>query len=314
LYLVRFVAYAGLFFVVRDLLKLELLKRLKLSFLLIAVGVGSAVLGLLQYFLYPNLRNLAYLGWDPHYKRLFGAFLDPQFAGVVLALTAILLFYRAINGSTTKSINKNIVMQFIASVIFISLLLTYSRSSYLALIGGLLALGKLGRLGKYGKLRILGILTIAVLLVLWFARPDGVGGNLLRKDTVDSRINSWGEAIRIWKEKPIFGVGFNMYRYAHGKPERTRIERMFTNQTNRAGAGVDNSFLFVLATTGILGFLAYLRIWRELVKSAPKSASSLTKAIMVALFIHAGFNNTLFYPHIMWWTWVYFSQFSLPSK
>ncbi len=36
-----------------------------------------------QYILYPNLRNLSYLGWDPHQYRAFGLFFDTTMAGVI---------------------------------------------------------------------------------------------------------------------------------------------------------------------------------------------------------------------------------------
>ncbi|MBI4991232.1 hypothetical protein HZB96_04020 [Candidatus Gottesmanbacteria bacterium] len=47
--------------------------------LLTFAGVILAVIGWLGYFLYPDLRNLYYLGWDPHYKRIFSSFFDPNY-------------------------------------------------------------------------------------------------------------------------------------------------------------------------------------------------------------------------------------------
>ena len=43
--------------------------------------IGAA--GVIQYFLYSNLRNLQYLGWDPHQSRVFGQFLDTSVAGAI---------------------------------------------------------------------------------------------------------------------------------------------------------------------------------------------------------------------------------------
>ena len=76
-YAVRFFLYAGLYFLVRED------KKIRWDLWLYGTGVGFSVLGILQYLLYPNLRNLSYLGWDPHYYRLFSTFLDPNFAGLL---------------------------------------------------------------------------------------------------------------------------------------------------------------------------------------------------------------------------------------
>ena len=110
-----------------------------------------------------------------------------------------------------------------------------------------------------------------------------MAGDLFRQETAIARVESWVSAIQIWRENPVLGVGFNMYRYVDG-------------ETGRAGAGVDNSFLFVLATTGIIGLLAYLNMWRTIIKGK--------YAIVAVLFTHAMFNNALFYPWVMWWLFI----------
>jgi len=68
LYLFRFAAYACLYFVIivdGQLQSLFVITRL------FWFGVGIALIGFIQYVWYPELRNLSYLGWDPHYLRLF---------------------------------------------------------------------------------------------------------------------------------------------------------------------------------------------------------------------------------------------------
>ena len=96
--------------------------------------------------------------------------------------------------------------------------------------------------------------------------------------------------MKIIKEKPILGVGFNTLRYYQKNlPE------------NQAGAGLDNSWLFVLATSGALGFLGYLGIWG---KALNKFKNPLVVSSLFALFVHAFFVNSLFYPWVMAWMWI----------
>ncbi len=93
---------------------------------LYAVGVGLGLIGLIQFFMYPDLRNLMYLGWDPHYYRLFSTLLDPNYMGLLLVFTLLMGF-----GIFTKKHSVWIIAGQL--VTFVALLLTYSRSSFLAL-------------------------------------------------------------------------------------------------------------------------------------------------------------------------------------
>lgn len=276
LYLARFTAYTGLIFVLRKL-------KLKLDGVLIYIGVITATLGLFQYWLYPNLRNLKYLGWDPHLNRLFGTFFDPQFIGIILVLTLILLVSRKNILGWKKAIYIGITGM--------ALVLTFSRSSYLACIIGFVILVFGAKINKFK----LAVTALVITIMIVIINPGGTGGDLLRRDTVNSRIGSWSQAIEVFKSSPVFGVGFNMYRYA-GIIKGLAF--------NNAGAGVDNSFLFVLATTGVVGLFAYFVFWKGLLLKANAEALAITGA----LFTHGMFNNTLFYPWILWWIAVYFSS------
>lgn len=300
LYLVRFVIYAGLYFVVQDLrgkpffnsdlspLSVGGLRsgdQLRVAPCVLFAGVLSSVFGIIQFFLYPDLRNLKYLGWDPHYGRAFGTFLDPQFLGIILVLTFVLLI------GDVREKKTYIVYSFI---VFAGIVLTFSRSSYLALAGALFVLGILDKFGNKIKFGILAILSASVLFYMF--RPEGVGGNLFRQKSAIARVRNWKEAFKIWKKNPVFGVGFNMYRY-------NRISVLSLADPLGATTGVvsgsapDNSFLFVLATTGLVGLAAYLNMWKGFIMN---KINKTNIAIITALFIHGFFNNTLFYPHVMW--------------
>lgn len=271
LYLVRWIIYACLYIFIRQSSKfgMFLLRGLFVT------GSAFSVLGLMQYILYPSLRNLWYLGWDPHYYRLFSTFLDPNFAGLFIVLTILLGFAR-------MRINKWI--WFVQGINFLALYLTYSRGSYLALLVGSIIWVILEK-----RWKILWLVTIAVSLVILIPKPGGNTLALLRRDSTISRIDNWKDSIQIIQRSPIIGHGFNTLRIIRDDP------------ISKAASGVDNSFLFLSATTGIVGLGMYL--W--LLWSTVDVWHVYHIAILAALLIHSQFINSLFYPWIMIWFWIY---------
>jgi hypothetical protein len=278
LYLVRWIFYALLYVLVRQ----TYIKADHWLNGLFVLGVGFGVLGLMQFILYPDLRNLSYLGWDPHFYRLFSTFFDPNFAGIFLVLTILL-------GTFLWQNKKNRIWLVPAEVVcIVALLLTYSRSSYLAFISGLVALA----VCKKQWLIIFGII-IFILAVVYVPRTSGSTLDLLRSDSTFARLGNWQQGVTLISQAPVFGHGFNMLRYVtsdSGSP------------TSRAAAGLDSSILFVGATTGILGLLAYGYLIFSMVRMGRGNAVYLS--CFVALGIHSFFVNSAFYPWVLIWFWM----------
>ena len=149
----------------------------------------------------------------------------------------------------------------------------------------------------------MGILTVLFLLTI----DTGVEGlNPFRTVSTKARIESYETASRIFLEHPVLGVGFNAYRYAQNEYGYRVSEKW---ETSHADAGTDNSFLFVLATTGIIGFSAYVYLWLRIIVSVRRrlndgsQLSVVTLSSIVSVFAGAFFINVLFYPFIMAWLW-----------
>jgi hypothetical protein len=279
LYLVRWIFYS---LVYMGVVQMPTMSAFLLRGLYIT-GSAFSVIGLLQYVLYPNLRNLWYLGWDPHYYRLFGTFLDPNFAGLFILLTFLLGCVRPVFGKwrwVAQGIN------------LVALYLTYSRGSYVAiLVAGLvwIAVSK--------RWNILWYLMAAVALIILIPRPGGDTLRLLRVDSTVSRVNNWQDTLQLIQRSPIVGHGFNTLRFI----ERKGILQRPGDPLSRAAAGVDNSFLFLLATTGVIGLGIYCwLLWKGRGMTRASHA-----AILAAIVVHSQFINSLFYPWIMLWIWIY---------
>ncbi len=281
LYWLRLLAYFGFYLVI------AWAKWADWSDLLLASGTMGAIFGLVQYFLWPDMSALTALGWDPHYYRLVGTFFDPNFTGIILVLTIILL---------TANFRKKPIYYLLFTICYLALALTYSRASWLAFLAGITALFLIKKIKKKVGL-IIFITFIMVITILILPRePGGEGVKLERIVSVQSRLGSWRQALVIAKDHPLLGIGFNAYRYA-----QKRYGFLEENwQLSHAGAGADNSILFILATSGILGLLGLLGLLGIIFQLSFRN-SPLVFSSMIAVLIHSLFNNTLFYPWVMGW-------------
>ena len=298
LYLVRFIAYSALLFVFHRLDEVAA-KRFKLYLSL--SGFTIVMLGFVQYFLYPNLRNLSYLGWDEHLYRMFSTLLDPNFAGAFFVLEFFLLL--ALFQEEKSRISRISFLYIVALLLTATaLLLTYSRSSYgMFLVGG-------SAYFLFSRQKKLVFLLASMFFVGILVLPKNFGGEgvkLLRTSSIFARADAQRKAITIFANSPLFGVGFNAYRYAQ---KRYGFLEQGSWETTHAGAGVPNSFLFVLATTGIVGLLLYSYFWLNVFRKLYMKRRSLFRTAVIAsilgVFVHSLFENSLFYPFLMIWLFV----------
>lgn len=314
LYLIRWTMYAFLYFIVSEF---DTKFKEKISYVMIFVGSLIVVGGYVQYFLYPNLRNLYYIGWDEHLYRMFSSFLDPNFVGAFFVLYLFFVVKIILNRSRQKNWKILSTLLLIASCTFVAVLLTYSRSTYVMF---LIALCSAFFLKKRIKLFI-GIFVVFIFLLFILSKISFQveGTNLLRTTSIFSRIGEERNALTIIKDNPIIGVGFNAYRYAQYSYKFIDVDPI---KQNHAGAGTDNSFLFVLATTGIIGLVAYIHMWYVIIRyvilgKMSEGLSSMRVVILsslLGLFIHSLFINSLFYPFIMEWLWIQFGLIDYTSQ
>lgn len=294
LYLWRWILYASLYFLA---MQSAAVSRRLVTWLYWS-GVFVALLGLIQYIYYPYLRNLSYLGWDPHLYRVFSTFFDPNYLSLYLVLTLFLGIYLY-----TGKLKIGILIGQLLS--FAALLLTYSRSGYVALFIGLLVYAVCMR-----KLKILviGFMLFAALLFV-LPKSDGEGVNLLRTASTFARVGNWQRGFLLIKESPVFGFGFNTLRFVQ---ERKNFIDTKSTVPSKAGAGLDDSFQFVWVTTGIIGLLSYLWIvfciGKLFVRLLNNRASRVLGVVglsgLLATIVHSQFINSLFYPQILMWWWI----------
>jgi len=285
LYLIRFISYYFFFEVVWNYMgskkqKTENKKKI-LSIVLYSL-LATAILGWFQYFFAPDLRYLKIFNWDDHYYRLTGTILDPGFMGVLMVIGSLL---SGVTFIQTKKISSLILATFFLT----TLGFTYSRASYLSLICGVAII--LWNLKKFRHLFL--SIVIVLLMLLLLPKGGGEGVNLLRTNSIFQKATNYKETLEIISDFPVFGVGFNTLC-----SERTM--RFADSSSNHACSGSDSSILFLLATTGVLGLFAFIKIIVEVIHSIKDDKYSfLITSLGGVLFIHSLFLNSLFYPWVM---------------
>lgn len=305
-YLIRFVCYAMLLFITMQF-DSDFKKKIKYT-LFIAGGILVGI-GYLQYAYYQNLRNLYYLGWDEHLYRLFSSFLDPNFAGAFFVLLLLLVLGEFFSLVKQSSVVKKIIYTLFAFFTFGALLLTYSRSALIMFLVGITLFFILAQKKRF----IFVSIGVLILFFIIASRNFSIENlNLLRTASSEARVDTAQNALTIISKNPLIGVGFNMYKYAQVQYGFRSVKGI---QTSHADGSTDNSFLFVLATTGIVGFTAFMWFWFTIIKKLfylYKNKQNINDHYLViavlasigGIFVDALFINSLFYPFIMEWLFI----------
>ena len=307
LYLVRWFLYAGIYFVVWDFMRGERVQqgeRGKIVNLLIFSGVVLALAGFVQLAVLPDFTTLdPSLGWDPHRNRLASTFFDPNFVGAYLVLTLTLIFSRILYTGPPEADRDRfgtLLLTLVGAVVFVALILTFSRSAWLMFA---FSMGVMGVL-KSKKLLLLAVVAFLAAYALVPRVQTRVAGGVDPDDSARARITSWVATFEIIKDYPVIGVGFNSFRYAQA---RHGFFDFSDPLGGRAGAGSDSSLLLVLATTGVVGLAVFLLMGFKALWPVWSNFSNSTSLAVLAgfagLLAESNFINSLFYPWIMVWMW-----------
>lgn len=326
-YIIRWIEYAGIYFVVQDMAKDKdnkerslrdlNIERFILGFL--ATGFTISILGFIQLQVFPDFSPMAQYGWDPHQGRLLSTWFDPNFLGgffilVLLVCVNIILLYWKNKKPNTRDVLVCTSILLATPIVFIAFILSYSRSSYAAfflaiIVNIVLYIIIESKKGRLMKVLLVGaaILFVSVAVVIVFPRAqERIQGARNIDVTAQARIESWKQAWQSIEDNYIIGVGYNTLRYT----------RSISTSTLHSASGTDSSLLTVWLTTGIIGLVAYLIILSSIFKKSffafynknnPRSTRALGLSLLasvIALLVHSMFVNSLLYPHIMLSLWI----------
>lgn len=300
-YLIRFTIYVFFYFAVGDMVRSrsEFLKKLPDG--LLVAGIGTALTGWFQYLMFPDTRPLAQYGWDDHFYRLIGSFLDPAFTGLILLLTLLLIAFRKWETLLGRAFA---ILSF--AFVWGAFALTYSRASYVGLVSATAGFFAIWIFQNRDNIvrrvfaTLIALVVISLGTIFLLPRPGGAGTNLTRTSTIAARFTNYEQAVEVAKENPLFGIGFNLYAQ-----KASLLENDKTTRNKPSHSGVHSSLLFVYTTTGISGLLVYIFLWWHILKTSWTQRNTPGGGILfcsgLAVLTHSVFDNSLFYPWIMGW-------------
>ena len=204
-----------------------------------------AAFSIAQYFFYPDLRNLYYLGWDPHLNRLFSVFFDTSVAASIFGLIFFYLYK-----------NKR---YWLSLPFLIFLILTFSRSAYI-----FFAITFLVDFSFHKDIKpALLILLLSVSVFILAPKQFGFGVGLDRVFSISSRIADYQKGIAMWQKSPLFGHGYNRLAYIKEKMNLKEIPK--ENFPIHSAASLSGSFLIILAASGLIGLILFVLSFIKLV-------------------------------------------------
>ncbi|MGA3291994.1 MAG: O-antigen ligase family protein [Candidatus Microgenomates bacterium] len=287
-YLIRLAAYFGFFIYGYNFVRKSPVNGKLLLDSLLAVSIMSAIFGWIQYFNFPALKPFMVWGWDEHLYRLVGTFLDPTYLGIIITFGLLISIHEYLNSRSKTALITGLFL-------LVSLAFTYSRASYLAFIGGIVVIGIYK--GEIKKIIYLALVLAVLILVL------PTSGNTILRITREfsalARIENYKETLQIFRSSPVFGVGYDNLCLA--RSEFTG----FADFKSHSCSGSDSSLLFILVTTGIVGFIIFTYvIWNFGKLLMRQKYSIILASSSFALFIHSLFSNSLFYPWVIGWMFI----------
>lgn len=255
--------------------------------------------GILQYVLLPDVRFLHTFGWDDHYYRLIGPLLDPNFAGLLTILT---LFYwqscaHLVKRYTQKTLNSGVKLFHLINnsvwlVLFTSLAMTFSRSSWLALIGSLALMAFWPKTRPVITFKIVGIwVCILIGSYVFLPKPTGEGVDITRTSTISARTDL--NRYLLSSMQPLdWVIGKGAFNF------RVATEPKSTGTVPTTAIQPDNVFVQLVGSIGVGGILlVILLLWQK--RQTVSQLDPWLVGIIWAVLIHAQFNNSLFQPQIL---------------
>lgn len=242
------------------------------------LGVVAGSMGIVFYGIYAVIAELpAAVGGRAGAYGMYENHNDYSFI-IIQTLPFIYMFWRGERGILCRNFYL-ICMIACAAGIFLSL----SRGGVLALV---LEAGLLVAFTVQGRKRyfLLPSLVLAGALAIgyqWSMREENQGSNYTAEDAQSSRFELWRAGKKMFLDKPLFGVGSR--RFGEFSQEYEEISH------DNLGKNSHNTFIEILATSGIVGLGAFLLMVyhaiRQLRRSALALANGWVDEIRLATFI-----------------------------
>ncbi len=307
--LLSIVTYIFLYFAFINLFDLKNINRLlKVSLISTFIVILWGLPGKFGYDLscFVFLRELNNNCWVDQFKpseRLFSTLGQPNWLGAYLSINFFISLYFLFKEKAKSILNRNnLIFVGLTLLIFITILFTRSRSSYLGIVFGLILFASF----KFNFKKIAILLFIFLISIFIFKTginsidkfinfeknksgeavvKEKNSADYLVTESFDIRKIVWKGAWKLGLKYPLFGSGVETFAYSYyfTRPQEHNLTSEWDFIYNKA----HNEYLNYLATTGFVGLLSYLfligSVFYILIKAIINEKDKNNKLIYIVL-------------------------------
>jgi O-antigen ligase len=264
-----------------------------------------------------------HLAWGLFDKQAAHQVMNPFFRdhtsyGAILAM--LLFSYVGINLRPNQSFLRKMILWLIFIILLVALILSYTRAAWVSVVCGIIVIGVTFLRIKFKYLAFVGLLILAILFnnrvsiiqKMEKNRQDSSSNltehlqsvtNIATDASNLERFNKWAAALRMFKEKPIFGFGPGTYMFKYAPFQNSRQKTVISTNFGDLG-NAHSEYIGPMAESGILGVFSFVLIGIVTIVTGFKTYHKIKErhlkivllTSMVALityFIHGFLNNFL---------------------
>lgn len=267
-----------------------------------------------------TLYNHSTYGFDkPHSNMVMKPFYNDHTAyGAIIAL--FLPFFTGLSFSRQFKRSYRLLAFFVLAILVTGIIFSYSRAAWISVAAALGAF----LLVRF-RVRFYWILFALVVGVGLFFMFQYQFIDKLEKNKQDSstdfmehvqsisnissdasnleRINRWASAIRLFKERPIFGWGPGTYQFVYAPYQRSKEKTIISTNYGDMG-NAHSEYIGPMSESGILGMLTFmgivvtviitaLRVYRRAANKEVKLLSLMIMLGLITYYVHGLMNNFL---------------------
>ena len=257
----------------------------------------------MKYFWNFESMNMEAKGWDPHIWRMLSTWFDPNFLGWYFVFLLSIWIWKIfdLNSKNNEKYYKYLLI-ILAIGLVVWIVLTFSRSSLVALLTSLFIIG-------FFLSRKFLIIWFAILLIgmsfswrmqervlSWIESARAIinSSQHVLDPTARLRVQSWEAWLKIYNESPVIWVWFNTLKFVQAKK--------WSFVKGHALSWIDSSILTVMAMTWTLWLIFFSGFLLSILKNSlivffknKKWYSIWLFAWVCSLLVHSIFVNSLFF-------------------
>lgn len=233
-----------------------------------------------------------------------------SYGAVIAMFIPFLVFFafRAESGVTMRWISRGVLL-----ILLVAFILSYTRAAWLSLIlaAGVWVLIKLKirfRTMMYSLISVLAIVFVFQKQILQYLEKndDESSSNLMEhfssmsNITSDAsnleRLNRWSAAVRMFKDKPVFGFGPGTYMFKYAPFQLSRDRTIISTNMGDAG-NAHSEYLGPLAESGLLGLVSMVLLVIVVMYTAISTYSRLENPDHKSLVLTAFLSLITYYAH-----------------